>query len=253
MKKMILLFTAAILIGLASCKKDTPVQPVPVTASKQLKKITKTENGITTAFNFVYDGNRRLQSYRSADNTTGIDFTYDGNGNLTKAVNTEDDFINTYTYVYNNGVPATGTFKSWKRNAGEPDELVEDDKLSYTVVNGQVTGIHVSFEQTGDAADFALTYNSAGNLVKINGAGNAYTASFEYGTKKPVFPITSRYVLDQAGFSLQFAAKNDLRSISFDFPGTQYDELITNQYTYSNEGYVLTSNDGQSSIVFEYQ
>lgn len=252
MKKIFLPAMAFILL-FASCKKNEVVKPVEQVPVKLLKKLTKTENGVTTVFNFQYDAGGRLLSYRSSDNKTGIDFTYDGNDNLVKVINNEDDFVNVYTYKYNGGVPVSATFKSWQKTDGQQGAQIEDDALTYTVTQNKVTKIHVKFLLSGDEADFSLNYEANGNLSKIVSGNNNYTASFGYGGKKPVFPVLSRYVLDQAGFSLQFAVKNELLSVSFDFPGTQFDETIVNQYTYDGNGYVLTSNDGSSQAVYEYQ
>jgi hypothetical protein len=80
-----------------------------------------------------------------------------------------------------------------------------------------------------------------------------YTATFTFGNKKPVFPVVSNYILDHAGFSLQFAAKNEVLSANYDFPGTEMDETITTQYTYDSKGYVLTSTDGTAQLKFEYE
>jgi len=254
MKKKFLSAIVLAALTFVSCKKDkaVTVTPDPGTPVKLLTKLTKKENNVTTIYNFFYDTDKRLTSYKSTDNKTGVTFTYDGNSNLIKVEETEDDFKNIYTYIYNNNIPVAADFKSWKKTAGEPDELIEDDHLVYTVANNQVVKIHLAFNLSQDAADFDLTYNN-GNLSKITGSNTSYTASFGYGNKKPVFPVVSKYILDQAGFSLQFAAKNDLVSIAFDFPGTDYDKTIINQYTYDANGYVLTSNDGTEQATYEYQ
>jgi YD repeat-containing protein len=252
--KKIFLVTAAAAMACASCKKNKASDPVPAAGTKLLMKLTKTEGTTTTVFNFVYDAGKRLVSYKSTDNTVGILFSYDAAGNLVKVEDTEDNYKNVYTYSYTNNVPVSGSFKSWRKTAGEPDNLIEDDQLTYTLVNNQVSKIHVAFLQTADAADFALTYNSTGNLVKIVSSGSGgYTASFSYGSRKPVYPVLSKYILDESGFSLQFAAKNELLSFSFDFPGTQYDQSVSTQYTYDADGYALTSSDAVAQIKYEYQ
>ncbi|MFT3933518.1 MAG: hypothetical protein QM726_07890 [Chitinophagaceae bacterium] len=252
MKKIFLMTVTIISLAAVSCKKDKDNMPAPGNNSKLLTKMTKTEGSVTTVYNFVYDGNKRLTSFKSTDNKTGVIFTYDGN-NLVKVEDNEDDFKNIYTYTYTNGKPVSGTFKSWQKTAGEPDDLIEDDVLSYTITNEKVSTIHVQFLLAGnDATDFGLQYGNDGNLAKVS-TNSGYTASFIYGNKKPVFPIVSNYILDQAGFSLQFAAKNEMKEINFDFPGDQFDEHVINQYTYDSNGYVLTSTDGTNHIVYEYQ
>jgi len=254
MKKIFLLVFAAATLLVVSCKKDKDNNgTTPPPSAKTLIKMTKQEGTVTTVYNFTYDGAKRLTSFKSADNKAGASFSYDANGNLVKVEENEDDYKNIYTYSYTNNKPVSGTFKSWQKTAGEPDDLIEDDQLTYTLTNNQVTKIHVMFTLSQDAADFNLTYGGNGNLSSIVGAGNNYTASFTYGNKKPVFPIVSPYVLDQSGFSLQFVAKNELLSIVFDFPGTQFDETLNNQYTYDQDGYVLTSTDGSSSVTYQYQ
>jgi len=254
MKKISLFVLAAATVLIVSCKKDKDNNgTTPPPASKTLVKMTKKEGNVTTVYNFTYDAAKRLTSFKSADNLAGASFTYDASGNLVKVEQNEDDYKNIYTYSYTNNKPVSGTFKSWQKTAGEPDDLIEDDLLTYTLTNNQVTKIHVAFTLSQDAADFNLTYGSNGNLSSIVSAANTYTASFTYGNKKPVFPIVSPYVLDQAGFSLQFVAKNELLSIAFDFPDTQFDETMNNQYTYDSDGYVLTSTDGTSNVTYQYQ
>jgi YD repeat-containing protein len=239
-----------------ACKKDddsTNNNPGNGGAAKLLKKLTKTEDGKTTVYNFTYDASKRLTSYKSTDNTEQTLFTYDGAGNVTKVEQTEDDFKNIYTYTYNNGVPVSATFKSWQKHAGEPDELVEDDILTYTLENDQVTNIHLNMTQYAQEVDFKLSYTN-GNLTKVETIGSEiYTATFVYGNKKAPFPKLSKYVLDQAGFSIQFFAKNELLSATYDFMGTELDKTITTQYTYDGAGYPLTSNDGETLLQFEYQ
>ena len=218
-----------------------------------MKKITKTENGETTLYNFTYDASKRLTSYKSTDNLEQVLFTYDGGGNIIKVEETEEDFRNIYTYTYNNGVPVSGTFKSWQKHAGEPDELIEDDILTYTLENDQVTNIHLNMTQYGEEVDFKLSYAN-GNLTRVESSGlYPFTASFAYGNKKAAFPKLSKYVLDQGGFSLQFFARNELLSAVYDFPGTELDKTVTTQYTYDAAGFPLTSNDGETVLQFEYQ
>jgi hypothetical protein len=97
-----------------------------------------------------------------------------------------------------------------------------------------------------------MTYTN-GNLTKVTSEGIiVYMATFTFGNKKSVFPKVSNYVLDQAGFSLLFAANNEMLSASYDFPGTTNDFTVSNTYTYDSNGYVLTSNDGDAQSVYGY-
>ena len=255
MKKLFVLAAGAATLTFTACKKDesTPNNPSNGGSAKLLKKVTKTENGETTIYNLTYDGNKRLTSYKSSNNLEEVLFTYDNSGNVVKVEQTDGEFKNIYAYVYSNGVPVSGSFKSWMKHAGEPDELIEDDILTYTVTNNQVTKIHLDMTQDATAVDFVLTYTD-GNISKVEVPGSdLYKATFVYGTKKSPFPQLSKYVLDQAGFSLQFSSKNEMLSASYDFPDTQLDRTVTNQYTYDASGYPLTSNDGETVLKFEYQ
>lgn len=256
MKHNLLLATGvAALLAFSSCKKDD--KPAPNNnpgTTKQLKKVTKTEAGVTTVYNLTYDANKRLTSYKTANNSEYVIFTYDANGNLTNVEQREDnEFKNIYAYTYVNNVPASATFKSWELTAGEPDALIEDDKLTYTITNNQVSKIKLEMLQDATEMNLLLTYSN-GNLSQVTTEGtNIYTATFTYGNKKAAMPKVTNWILDQAGFSLQFGSNNDLRTIVYDFPGTVADETINTTYTYDADGYVLTSNDGTAQLVYEYQ
>lgn len=242
----------------SSCKKDKDSGSDNGggggTATKLLTKVTKTENGVTTVYNLNYDGNKRLISFGTADKLDTTRFTYDASGNIIKIENRDVNFYSTFTYTYSNGIPVSGTFKTVQRVAGEPESVQQDDVITYTVVNNQVTKIHQHMKVDPADLDILLTYHSSGNLAKaeIQSDGEAYSVSYTYGTKKPAFPALSKYVLD-LGFGLEFAAKNELIKLAFDFPGTQSDYEVTSQYTYDANGYPLTSNDGETQIKFEYQ
>ena len=262
MKKIFLLAGFFAALSLSSCKKDkddnsnpgNPANPGNGGTTKILKKMTKVEDGKTLVYTLTYDGNKRVTAFKTTDNDESTFFTYDVNGNLTKVEETEAEFKNIYSYTYNAaGEPVNARFKSWKKHGAGPDELIEDDILTYTVAGGQVTKIHLEMTMVEEEENFNLTYTN-GNLTKVQSTGAfPYSASFTFGAKKPVYPVISKYVLDQAGFSLQFAAKNEVLSAAFDFPGTGFDKTITNRYTYDANGYVLTSTDGEASITFEYE
>lgn len=256
MKKLFLLAGMLSALVFTSCKKDKDNNGGGNNpATRLIKKMTEIENGVTRVYNFTYDNAKRLTGFASTDGAEHTTFTYDAAGNLTKVESVEDDFKNIYTYTYANGVPVSGTFKSWQKYSGEPDELIEDDELTYTVANGQVTKIKLYMKQTDEEINMDLTYVN-GNLSKVESeAGSLYTykATFVFGNKKSPFPQLSKYVLDQAGFSLLFSSKNELISAAYDFPGTEFDHTTTQQYTYDASGYPLTSNDGETQLKYEYQ
>ena len=257
------LFAAAILAVMSffSCKKDnpapgnpTPGNPAPgnPVVEKRLKKLTKTEGGKVTVYNLTYNAAGKPVSYRNADNSAYVLFTYDAAGNLTGIEEKEEDFLNFYVYTYANNIPVSGIFESWDISGGLPGTLVEDDQLSYTVTNNQVSKIKLT-SPGGPEWNFNFTYTN-GNLTGVNTDGViVYIVEFTYGNKKPIYPKVTNYILDQAGFSLLFAANHEILKAVYDFPGTTHDYTTNNIYTYDSNGYVLTSTDGITQQVFEYE
>jgi len=251
MKRLLFAATIAATLFGTSCKKDN-TEPGPGNDTKLLKKVTRTEEGKTIVFNLNYDASKRLTSVKSSDESEYTKFEYDNAGNLAKIELVEPHVKSVYTYTYQNGKPVSGTFKNWETTAGEPDALVEDDELTYTVTNEAVSKIHLKTKVEPMEMDFNLSYNN-GSLSKIEADGETtYSASFTYGNKKPAFPRISKYILDQAGFSLQFSLKNELLTATYDLGDEGGDHTITNTYTYDAAGYVLTSNDGSTQLKMEY-
>jgi YD repeat-containing protein len=261
MKKHFLVALVA-LSSLVACKKekgndDTNTPSNPSTA-KTLKKIVETTAGQTATYNLSYDASKRLTSVSSTDNSEVTSFTYANDGNVTKIENKEGNERNVFKISYNNGIPVLGTYKTFEKN-GTNETITEQYSLQYTVENALVTKIKmiVPADPANDIDGYELDYNlsyTGGNLTKIEAGGlYAFTASFTYGNKKPMFPSSFKYVLDPAGFSLDFFAKNDLLTMHYDYSGTELDDMVTNVYTYDANGYVLTSNNGETQTTFEYQ
>lgn len=253
MKKIILLAGTMTMLILSSCKKDKDSDGNNNSggSTKLLKKVTRIENGKTTVFSLNYDGNK-LKSFSSSDKLDTTAFTYDAAGNITKLENRSSNYYNTYTFAYNNGIPVSGTAKILHKVAGEPEDVTQDDLLTYTVVNNQVTKIKQESKLDGTVVNASLVYNSNGNLEKLTTEGDdLFTVTFTYGTKKPGFPTISKWVLDM-GYTLQFFAKNETLTAFYDFTGTQFDTMITTKYTYDADGYPLTSDDGETQLKFEY-
>ncbi|MGN6352537.1 MAG: hypothetical protein ACTHLB_04065 [Parafilimonas sp.] len=257
MKHLSLIATIAVaMLSFASCKKDSsdPAPGGPGNSGKKLVKVIETEDGQVTTYNLTYNNDNRLTSVKSTDDSKSTIFTYDNAGNLTGIEQREDnDFKNVYTYTYQNNIPVSGTFKSWQLTAGEPDALIEDDKLTYIVSNNQVTNIKVDLLMGETSMNFAIAYAN-GNPKSISSTGAyKYSATFTFGNHKPIFPKVTNWVLDQAGFAVQYGVENELLSVTWDFPGTEEDYSINSTYTFDDKGYALTSTDGTTQLKFEYQ
>ena len=253
MKKIFLLAGALSILVFSSCKKDKDSNDGDNNGGKTklLKKVTKTENGTTTVFNLIYDGNQ-FKSFTSADGLESSTMTLDGSGNITKIDVRDHNDYTTYTYTYTNGVPASGTVKLVHKIAGEPDDIIQDDVLTYTVVNNQVTKIKKQNKVLDIEETVSLIYNSAGNLEKATLEGEeVFSVIFTWGTKKPGYPTMSKWVLD-VGYTLQFFAKNEMLKAFYDFDGTMFDHELKTNYTYDGDGYPLTSDDGETKMKFEY-
>lgn len=256
-KQFLFLFVTALAVFTA-CKKDTD-KPGPETPSqtKVLKRIVETEGNVTTTHTLLYDASKRLVSMTSSDDQLATLFTYNDKGNLVKAENRVEDVTNVFTFTYENNLPVSGSFKSFERSGSE-DILTESYTLFYTLSNGVVSKIKAVFPDPDNAqqtseVEYNLTYSN-GNVAAITATGlMQYSATFTYGNKKPVYPNVLPYVLDPAGFTAQYAARNEILSIAYNLPGTENDETITNTYTYDTQGYVLTANDGQTQSRFEYE
>ncbi|RYZ23276.1 MAG: hypothetical protein EOO16_05550 [Chitinophagaceae bacterium] len=257
MKQLLLSGVALAVLTFTSCKKNSdeaaPGNGTVTTPSLRLKKMVQTFSGATRTVNFSYDNTGKLSGYESSDNVDHTSFAYDNDGNLTTIDETEDGFHNMYVYTYQNGKPVSAIFKSWRITAGQPNQLIEDDELTYTVANNRVSKIHVRFEDNSER-DFELAYDGNGELAQVNTIGSAdYLATFTYGDKKSPFPAVSKWVLDQAGFSNDFVTKRNILTRTFDFPGTAFDQTQTTTYTFNASGYPATASSGGVQTTFEYQ
>jgi hypothetical protein len=262
MKRQFLVALIA-LSTLIACKKEKGNEDTGGSnqgSSKVLKRIIETKAGQVTTYNFSYDASKKLSSVSNTDNSEVMSFTYAGDGNVTKIENKDGDVRDVLEITYSNGTPVSGSYKTFEKDHLTQNEiLTEQYSLQYSVTNNLVTKIKIivpadpANNEDGYELDYNLSYTN-GNLTKIETGGTfVYTATFTYGNKKSAFPSFFKYALDPAGFSLEFFSKNDLLSMSYDYPGTDLDNTITNVYTYDASGYVLTSNDGETQTKFEYQ
>lgn len=256
MKKLFLLAGLAMSLFITSCKKDNDNNPGGGNGGnngKLLKQVTSTEGGVVTVSNLTYDANKRLTNIKSTDNKKIANFTYDANGNLTKIEQVEEDFKLLFTFTYQNGVPVSGVLKNWEIENGV-EELTQHEEVTYTVANNQVTKMKSIMKLNGDLeVEYNFTYQN-GQIHTVESTGDfEYKAVFAFGTKKPAMPSITKFILDQGGFSAQFGSKNEMLSITYDFPGTEQDFIITNTYTYDANGYVLTSTNGTTQNTYTYQ
>jgi hypothetical protein len=260
MKPLLTAACALLTLAFTSCKKNSdattePTQPTqPAQPALKLKKMIETGNGVTRTYNFSYDNSGKLSGYASTDNVDHTSFAYDNDGNLTTIDETEEEFHNMYVYTYQNGKPVSAIFKSWKIIAGQPNQLVEDDELTYTVANNRVTKIHLNMLLDNSAMDFNLAYDGNAEVTEIKTDGSdMYKATFTYGSGKSPFPFVTGWVLDQAGFSTHLYARHNQLSVAYDFPGTSFDRTQTTTYTFNTAGYPATASSGNVQTVFEYQ
>ncbi|GAB4093453.1 hypothetical protein [Flaviaesturariibacter terrae] len=255
MKRTSLSIAAIAALSLTACKKkDSNSNPgTGGSTTMYLKKLTETENGVSKVYNFTYDSQHRLLQFKTTDNSETTVFSYDAAGNLVTVDESETEFHNIYSYTYSNGKPVSGTFKSWKHIPGQPDELYEDDQLTYTVTANRVTGMHLEMLLDADSDDFTFSYDANGEVTQVSDNAGMYKASFTYGNHKTAFPSISAWVLDQAGFSLHFYARHELTSVAYDFPGTVLDQTESTSYTFNAAGYPATATKGTQVSTFEYE
>lgn len=165
---------------LVACKKENgneePGGPSnPGSSSKTLKKIIETTAGQTTTYNLTYDASKRLSSVSSTDNSEVTSFTYAGDGNVTKIENKEGNERNVFDITYNNGVPVSGTYKTFEK-IGANETVTDQYSFQYTVENALVTKIKMivpadpANDQDGYELDYLLSYEG-GNLTKIEAGG----------------------------------------------------------------------------------
>lgn len=254
MKKLWILVGLAAALLPTACKKDKATPGTGTGNNHLLKKVTRTIDGTTTVFLLSYDAQKRLVSFKSTDNSEYTHFTYDNAGHLIKAEAIEPHLKSIYTFAYSNGLPASGTVKVWETTAGEPDYFSEDNVLTYTVANNQVTHIHQEMKLSSENLDVTLSYqNNDLRKIEAESVDGPYSTTLSFGTHPPVFPAISPYMLDLSGLSLQFAVRHELLSATFHFPDVDDDSILTTQYTYDADGYVLTADDGETLLTLEYE
>jgi YD repeat-containing protein len=255
MKKQLFTLFLAAATTFVGCKDDNDSIPDVDKPSKLLSKVTETEDGVSTVYNLTYDNNKRLTSYKEQNNTEAANFTYDTNGNITKLEFVEGQSKTVFEITYNNGIPATGKFRS------DDDDIDEDMILTYTVANNQVTEIKQKLG-TLEYGKSTITYQN-GNVAKVvtkvtlpEGEELAEipdlssTITYTYGSKKNMFPSAGfKYLLDPMGLSARFFAKNEIASEKFE---GFINATTTYQYTYDSDGFPLTSTDSDG-VTYKYE
>lgn len=256
MKKNLLILLTAVVVVAAGCKKDKDKDKNPDNNTgkiKYLTKVTETEEGEIRVFILTYDNKNRLISYNLQDNTEAKIYNYDANGNLTKIESKTDTEREVYEVAYTNGVPTTGTRKTY-----EGQTLKSNETIQYTVADGRVSKI-VMKEGDDDPVEYALTYQS-GNLSKmdITAGEQTFSSAFTYGTKKsPLYASLLKYILSP-GESLEFSSKNELLTVAITL-GENPGFSSTSSFTYDGDGYPITGktrvsgDDHDTVLKFEYK
>jgi YD repeat-containing protein len=238
-----------IMLVLLACKKNAhDQQKGSSTNTKRLIKITEVRGGQTMVYNFNYNAKGRLASINSDDRTENITFSYDNDGNVISVSESNFQFLSMFYYNYRNGKPVTATFKSWRVS---DDAILADDFYSYTVSNQRVTKIHVEMVQPFMSLDLSVTYNTDGNVTRIEAPG-VLTVSYSYGSKKPIYPNIYKYITDWS-FAPRFFAQNEINVENYNGPVASNNRVTAMQYTYGPEGYVVSSTDGTTQYTYDYQ
>nr|WP_068892505.1 hypothetical protein [Pedobacter panaciterrae] len=256
MKKQLLILLTAVAAVAAGCKKDKDKDNNPDNNNgkvKYLSKVTETDQDEIKIYLLTYDNNNRLVSYNSQDNNETKSYTYDANGNLTKVDSKFDTEREVYEVAYTNGIPTTGTRKTYEGQTVKSTETIQ-----YTVANGKVSKI-VMKADNDEPIEYVLTYQN-GNLSKMEVISEdaSFSSDFTYGTKKsPMYASLLKYIISP-GESLEFSSKNELLTTAIkigDNPAFQ----STSVFTYDNDGYPLTGKsrvtgeDHDTVVKFEYK
>lgn len=255
MKKRLLFACVIGALFFSSCKKNKDATDSGSRA-KVLKKMTQTLAGEETIYDFNYDAGKRLVSIKSTDNTKVQSFTYNASGKLTGLIDEDASYRQVHSFIYANDIPISGNYKVFEKQLTRPDHLLGERQMVYTVVNNQVENIHVDhlLFAAQKETNFSLSY-TGGNLTKVQVTKGAfYEGVYTYGNRRSVFPKIFDFIMDVSSeHAFLFGVKNEILIARHDFDGTELNRIITTQYTYDTDGYVLTSDDGTIMRTFDYE
>jgi uncharacterized protein YcfL len=229
MKKIIIILLSV--LAFAACKKSSPKPPVnPVLSDRQLlSKSVLTSSGVDTANNitvsYTYDDSNRLVKEVSINKNNGkvssdtTTYTYDTQGNLITSQFYEYPYGSITDIYYTNGVPDYSNVNSLYKGA-----VSYTDKITYKVVNGQVTQFlganyidHISyknnnvsgFSQENIEGSFTFTYNTnKGPFYISHFKWVVLIAQTDGSSEYNQNAIVSEYVTASDGFTLNGTYKN---------------------------------------------
>jgi len=239
MKKQITMMIALFTVVAMGCKKDKDSRVDDGDGNgkvKYISKVTETNGGEETVYLATYDGQNRIVSYNSQDNTEKTTFTYDANSNLIKYETGGgiDKEIFEVTYSAAN-VPVSGKHKTYNNLT-----VINEEDLTYTVANGNVTEIQFK-QQNNETTTYKMAYQN-NNVTKIEVAteDGIITLSGTYGTKKSPFAGLSLKHLIAPVHLFGFYSKNEVTSITSSIDGEAFARGNI-AYTFGSDGYPLTS------------
>jgi len=186
MKRLLLLAFAA--LTLFSCSKsggDSTPEPEATKPTLLLKRVTETSGGTSTVnVEFTYSGKQvtKASYFKKANGTFEYEhaFTYDAQGKLLNAIENRAQSKPTYSRADVNYFSNTISNIVLTYSGGVTQ------KRTLTFGNDLLAASFITSSNQNSTSDIRYTYNSAGNIIKIEN-----TANGSFGTSKITDEFTS--------------------------------------------------------------
>jgi hypothetical protein len=221
-----------------SCKKSSPTDNTPVVKNKYLVKAAVGTNATI----YTYDSKKRLATIVIGNNST----TYSYDDQHLRSVDLEIGG-NVSTRVYSEFKYAGEEINSISQKTYVSDTLKKENTISYFYDNGRVKEIRSGTEVT------TFTYDSNNNII-TNVYKGPVTISITsvYDDKKSRFvnSLTKYLVYPSVDAGNDRYSHNNIVQNTSELNGKSTVTKYT--YTYDNEGYPLTSNDGRTTTTYSY-